>query len=109
MTKYHKWTDTENDYIRGTYNQPAAFVADALGLTVSQVRNRRNALRKQDEADRFVHVVEPTPSKVNASARPVNFKKYPLPSSEMDGKLKQFRLFEGMYPEPKDEPQPSLW
>lgn len=116
MTTYHKWTDTENDYIRGTYNQPAAMVAKDLGLSIIQVRNRRSRLRNKDEAERFAYVVdqdlkeiEAIERKVNASALPVNLKKYSLSSSEMDGKLKQFRLFDGVYPEPVDEPKPSLW
>ena len=77
MTKYHKWTEAETSYIRRTYNLPAGYVAHELGLTESQVRNKRSAMRAKD--------------------RSVNINKKVGNINDMDGRLKQFQLFGGAY------------
>ena len=84
MTKHHKWTEAETNYIRKTRNLPAKYVAHELGLTVSQVRNKRANVRKYDA--------------------PLTTKKSMGNINGMDGKLKQFELFNGAYIERR-----SLW
>ena len=115
----HKpWTDGDRARLRTMYEQGATYatMSRALGRSLGSINGEIYNMKKRDEAERFVHVVEQDLNAIeaierkgNASVRPVNLKKYPLTSSEMDGKLKQFRLYEGMYTEPKDDPQPSLW
>lgn len=109
---YRKWTIADDALIRSSLNLSAKELAMLIGCDVKAIYNRRACLRKRDEAERFVHVVDDDLKAINALERAMNApvrKADTLSDAEQRAKLKTFRLYEGLFDEPKDEPQPSLW
>lgn len=109
-----KWTDHEIDTLRAHRDAPAAQVAARLGRTPKAVNKKRWNLRRQDEQERFTHVADaaeaprPLPRiALSLSAAPEAPR--PLTDKEQRAKLRDFRLYEGMYDDPAPEPRPSLW
>lgn len=89
-------------HIRSTYDDPAAGVAEQLGCSVGSVYARRAHLRKMDGKQKYMHVVDTYNGEVVGTHRQLRVE-------EANEKLKNFRLYDGIYPEPVDEPAPSLW
>jgi hypothetical protein len=94
------WTDEDRRHLRTLYEQGVSAwnMAQLLDRSTGAIYQQIYIMRKQDATEGYVHITDH--GMVNLSL---------VSDEEQAKKLSEFRLYEGVYPEPKDAPQPSLW
>jgi hypothetical protein len=94
------WTGEDRHQLRTLYEQgvSAQSMAKLLDRSTGAIYQQLYIMRKQDATEGYVHITDH--GMVNLSL---------VSDEEQAKKLSEFRLYEGVYPEPKDAPQPSLW
>lgn len=111
------WTKEERATLRDMYLTSEATlseIARELGRSRTAVQaqvyqydlhNIKAAALRKTKAEQVKKAVKKAAQKSSETLPPLP----PLTGEQQDAKLKAFRLYDGVFDAPKDEPKPSLW